>query len=216
MKRMAGWIAALLIVVGVSISGWNLYKWYSSTKSVHNVEAHDNSKVETGMQKKKEPKNEPKKESKHKDQHKKRADFSTLKTDQQKGNEVAKLIIPKLDLSYDVFWGTDENTLKEGVGMYVSKWTTVPNPIGGHTVLSGHRDTVFTKLGDLDEGDTLTEKYHGKSYQYRIKKIWITNPDDRSVIVKKDKPTLTLTTCYPFHYIGPAPKRYIVQAELVK
>lgn len=98
--------------------------------------------------------------------------------------------------------------------MYVIEWTTVPNLDHGHTVLSGHRDTVFTKLGDLEEGDALTVQYGDQEYRYRIKKTWITDPDDRTVIVKKDKPTLTLTTCYPFHYVGPAPDRYIVQAEL--
>lgn len=141
-------------------------------------------------------------------------DFSTLSTDYKVGEEVAKLIIPKLEISYDVFWGTDEDTLAEGVGMYVSQLTNIPNPEGGHTVLSGHRDTVFRKLGELENGDTLTVQYEGEEYRYSIKKIWITDPEDRTVIVEKEKPTLTLTTCYPFYYVGPAPERFIVQAEL--
>jgi sortase A len=100
--------------------------------------------------------------------------------------------------------------------MYVSEWTNVPNDLGGHTVLSGHRDTVFTKLGDLEDGDALQVKYGGELFQYQIKKTWITDPDDRSVIVKKEDPTLTLTTCYPLQYLGSAPERYIVQAEKVE
>lgn len=207
MGRKIGWIAGLLIVVGICISGWNLYQWWESKQSVHTIEAHAESKKKIVEKPQKEP-------LPQKQQHKTRADFSTLKTDQKTGSEVAKLIIPKLDLSYDVYWGTDENTLKEGVGMYVSQWTTVPNSVGGHTVLSGHRDTVFTKLGDLKKGDTLKVRFDDKIYQYQIDKIWITDPDDRTVIVKKKDPTLTLTTCYPFHYIGHAPKRYIVQAKL--
>lgn len=45
--------------------------------------------------------------------------------------------------------------------------------------------------------------------------MWITHADDRTVIVKKEEPTLTLTTCYPFDYIGDAPDRYIIEAKLI-
>ncbi len=61
----------------------------------------------------------------------------------------------------------------------------------------------------------MTVEYEGESFTYEIKEIWITDENDRTVIVKKDKPTLTLTTCYPFDFIGSAPDRYIIQAELV-
>src|SRR5699024_1976967 len=101
-------------------------------------------------------------------------------------------------------------------GMYVSEWTTVPNREGGHTVLSGHRDTVFTGLDQLDQGEVLEIHYEGETFEYEINKTWITDAEDRTVIVEKEKPTLTLTTCYPFDYIGLAPDRYIVQATLVK
>ncbi|MBU7595167.1 class D sortase [Metabacillus halosaccharovorans] len=142
-------------------------------------------------------------------------DMSTLNYSVENGKNVASLQIPKIDSSFDVFWNTDESTLDKGVGMYVSEWTTIPNDIGGHTVLSGHRDTVFTELGELEQGDIMTVEYEGESFDYEIKKIWITDENDRTVIVRKDKPTLTLTTCYPFDFIGSAPDRYIIQGELV-
>lgn len=100
--------------------------------------------------------------------------------------------------------------------MYVSEWTTVPNREGGHTVLSRHRDTVFIGPDELGPGDILEIHYNGKTFQYEINETWNTNPDDRTVIVEKEEPTLTLTTCYPFDYIGFAPERYIVQASLVE
>ncbi|ALC91455.1 peptidase [Bacillus sp. FJAT-18017] len=131
-----------------------------------------------------------------------------------KGEKVAYLMIPKLNRKYSVYWGTDERTLKKGVGMFSSKLTTPPDG-GGHTVLSGHRDTVFYRLDDLKDGDLLTISFNNSIYTYKINKIFITDPDDRSVIVKKDTPTLTLTTCYPFNYVGSAPERYIIQAELL-
>ncbi|WP_028782303.1 class D sortase [Thalassobacillus devorans] len=140
----------------------------------------------------------------------------TLNYDINKGEKVATLDIPGIGKRFSTYWGTDAQTLGKGVGMYVSKWTTVPNREGGHTVLSGHRDTVFTGLGELGEGDTLDVHYDGETYTYEIEKTWITDAQDRSVIVKKDEPTLTLTTCYPFDYIGYAPDRYIVEAKLVE
>ncbi len=98
--------------------------------------------------------------------------------------------------------------------MFVSDLTTTP--LGkGHTVLSGHRDTVFTELGQLKENDQLIVEYENKTYTYRIKKHWITDSEDRTVIVDKNEPTLTLTTCYPFDYIGDAPDRYIIESYLL-
>lgn len=130
------------------------------------------------------------------------------------GDHVAELTIPKIDSAYPVFWGTDKKTLTQGVGMYNSKWTVTPNK-AGHVVLSGHRDTVFYQLGELEVGDQISVMFQGVKYEYEINKIWITHKKDRSVITTKEQPTLTLTTCYPFDFIGAAPDRYIIQSELI-
>ncbi|BCB39903.1 class D sortase [Bacillus cereus] len=134
-------------------------------------------------------------------------------TEHKEGEKVAMLHIPKLKKKFSIYWGADDATLKKGVGMFVSDVTTTPSG-GGHTVLSGHRDTVFTDLGQLKEKDTLVLEYDNKTYTYEIQKIWITHADDRTVIIKKEEPILTLTTCYPFDYIGDAPDRYIIEANL--
>lgn len=97
--------------------------------------------------------------------------------------------------------------------MFVSDLTTTPAG-NGHTVLSGHRDTVFIELGELKENDTLIVEYDNKTYTYQITRHWVTDAEDRTVIVEKDEPILTLTTCYPFDYIGDAPNRYIIEAKL--
>lgn len=136
-------------------------------------------------------------------------------SDFEAGENIANLIIPKLNKSYEVYWGTDDETLAKGVGMYVSD-LTVPPGEEGHTVLSGHRDSVFRPLGELEDGDRFYVVYQGIDYEYEINKTWITDAEDRSVIVEKDEPTLTLSTCYPFTYIGDAPDRYIIQANLVQ
>lgn len=102
----------------------------------------------------------------------------------KEGEKVAMLHIPKLKKKFSIYWGADDATLKKGVGMFVSDVTTTPSG-GGHTVLSGHRDTVFTDLGQLKEKDTLVLEYDNKTYTYEIQKIWITHADDRTVIIKK-------------------------------
>lgn len=133
----------------------------------------------------------------------------------QKGEEMARLEIPSINSAYQVYWGADSDTLDQGVGMYVSKWTTTPDE-KRHTVLSGHRDTVFSELGSVKEGERLALRYEEDIYIYEVEKIWITDAEDRTVIVDKEEGTLTLTTCYPFQYLGNAPDRYIIQSSLVE
>ncbi len=140
--------------------------------------------------------------------------FTSDGPDYEKGEQVARLSVPVIGNEYDVFWGTDSETLKQGVGMYDSKWTVSPAQ-SGHVVLSGHRDTVFTGLQEMEENDRIYVTYNDEVYEYQVRNMWITDSEDRSVIVEKEKPTLTLTTCYPFDYIGSAPDRFIVQSELV-
>ena len=131
----------------------------------------------------------------------------------EKGDEVALLRIPALNKEYLTYWGTEDDALDRGVGMHESQWTTTPEEMG-HTLLSGHRDTVFRELGDLEIGDEMIVLFNGVTYTYTIDDIWITSADDQSVVVEKEEATLTLSTCYPFHLLGAAPDRYIIQASL--
>ena len=83
-------------------------------------------------------------------------------------------------------------------------------------VLSGHRDTVFSKLGSLKIGDQLILQTSAGTYTYEINHILIVDKDDKTVIVPTPKAVLTLTTCYPSRFVGDAPKRYILSAGLLK
>ncbi|MGA8943524.1 MAG: class D sortase [Thermoactinomyces sp.] len=131
----------------------------------------------------------------------------------EKGDYFANLIIPKLQAKMPIVEGTHEDELERGVGHYAG--SVLPGE-PDNTVLSGHRDTVFRKIGLLKPGDRLlVETKYGK-FEYTITRTWTTTPDDRTVIVPHNKPVLTLTTCYPFTYVGPAPERYIIQAEQMK
>lgn len=133
----------------------------------------------------------------------------------QKGEKVGELNVPVLETQYPISWGTDDETLTSGVGMYDSKWTVQPN-MTGHVLLAGHRDTVFEEMGELKIGDVLSIEFKERTYIYQIRKIFVTHRDDRMVVVEKDKPTLTLSTCYPFQLVGDALYRYIIQSELIE
>ena len=209
----------ILFVIGISLAGYSFFEWNVGRSSSETLSQKEIQHYET---KEKEDVNQ---QNVNKEQANSNEDVNLEQIDSKspekmedynynKGQKVANLVIPKLELKYSVYWGTDADTLKRGVGMFVSDLTTTPSG-KGHTVLSGHRDTVFTRLGELKTGDKLIVEFDNKLYEYQIKKIWITHKEDRTVIVSKDKPTLTLTTCYPFDMIGKAPDRYIIQAEMI-
>ena len=84
----------------------------------------------------------------------------------------------------------------------------------GNIGIAGHRDTVFRPLRDARVGDPLSLTTADRTYRYRISKTLIVGPDDVYVLNPTEQPTLTLVTCYPFEFIGHAPKRFIVQATL--
>jgi len=127
------------------------------------------------------------------------------------GDLIGQLIIPSLDYELPIYEGTDDAQLKKGVGRFIG--SAYPGVID-NCVLSGHRDTVFTKLGDLIIGESIHVSTDIGLFTYVVTGIRIVEADDKTVIVPTDVATLTLTTCYPFVYIGAAPQRYIVTAEL--
>ncbi len=133
----------------------------------------------------------------------------------QVGSQIGQLIIPKIGAYLPIVEGTDDASLEKGVGKYIGYGTVAPDETG-HVVLSGHRHTVFKKLGQLVNGDKMYVKYKNKIYTYQIRKTWITHAEDRTVIVPIPRPVLTVTTCYPFDYKGNAPDRYIIRADLVR
>jgi sortase A len=139
------------------------------------------------------------------------ADIKLYSTPPKTGSKMGELYIPKLEVTLPIYEGTDEDELEKGVGHFAE--SVLPGE-DDNCVLSGHRDTVFRKLGDIGEGDLLIVKTSIGEAEYKVKKIRIVEKDDKTVIVPKPQATLTVSTCYPFNYIGPAPNRYILVAYL--
>lgn len=128
--------------------------------------------------------------------------------------EVSGLLeIPKINAELAIVEGTDPNDLEKGVGHYQGSFYPDEN---GQIVLSGHRDTVFRRAGELELGDILTVRMPYGNYHYEIVETRIVSADDTSIITLQDsEEELILTTCYPFSYIGDAPDRYIMYAKKV-
>lgn len=129
------------------------------------------------------------------------------------GEKIGDLYIPKLESTLPIYHGTDEDELEKGVGHYAGSVLPGEND---NSVLSGHRDTVFRRLGEVGKGDLLIVTTSAGEFTYKIRKVRIVDADDRTVIVPKPRPTLTVTTCYPFRYIGDAPERYILIGDLIE
>ena len=128
----------------------------------------------------------------------------------EEGEKIGVLTIPKLQKTLPIYEGVGEESLKNGIGHIPS--TPIPGQ-KSNAVLAGHRDTYLLGLDHLKNGDSLITTIQDKSFIYKIKKIRIVDKDDKTVIVPKPRSTLTIITCYPFNFIGPAPQRYIVEAE---
>jgi len=128
------------------------------------------------------------------------------------GELIGIITIPTLNETYPIVQGTDDNDLKHGVGHYVD---SVMPGVKDNSVLAGHRDSVFSKLGQLKIGDLVIVKTSSGTFTYSVIKTRIVWANDRTVIVPTPTAILTLSTCYPFYYIGSAPKRYIVSAQLL-
>ena len=131
----------------------------------------------------------------------------------QAGEIIGLLHIPKLKAELPIVEGTEADDLAKGVGHYQESY--FPNE-QGQIVLSGHRDTVFRRTGELVEGDQLVIELSYGRFTYEIEKTKIVKKDDTSIItLQHKKEELVLTTCYPFSYIGPAPNRYIIYGKRV-
>jgi sortase A len=128
------------------------------------------------------------------------------------GELVARFEIPRLNTELFVVSGTGKAQLRRGPGTL--EGTALPGE-RGNAVVAGHRDTHFRVLKDIKKGDRILIEREGEEYMYVVRNLQIVKPSETKVLRPTEKSRLTLVTCYPFYYVGPAPKRYIVQADLV-
>ena len=131
----------------------------------------------------------------------------------QSGHEpfIENIEIPKIGLSVMIADGIDDTTLRRAVGHVPG--TAFPGQMG-NAALAAHRDTFFRNLGSVAKGDEIIVNTHRGTFHYVVKSTEIVRPNAVRVLRATPSPELTLITCYPFYFIGPSPKRFIVHAAL--
>jgi sortase A len=125
---------------------------------------------------------------------------------------LAILRVPNLDIEAAVLPDSSDWALNRGVGWI--EGTARPDE-NGNVGIAGHRDGFFRGLKDVAGGDAIELELPNSVERYRVSSITIVKPDDVSVLDPTPSKTLTLVTCYPFYFIGSAPERFIVKANLV-
>lgn len=136
----------------------------------------------------------------------------SLRTPLERGAWIARLEAPRLGLSATILEGSDDGTLSRAAGHIED--TPLPGA-DGNVGIAGHRDTTFRPIQHVKAGDLLRLTTADRVYDYRVVSTTVVNPTDVHVLDPTGQPTLTLVTCYPFTFVGSAPKRFIVKAELV-
>lgn len=133
-------------------------------------------------------------------------------TDLPDGDLVGKLSIPALRLAVPIVQGLSKEDLLRGIG-HVPGSATVGGL--GNMALAAHRDTFFRPLRNIRPNMKILLTGKGGTYEYQVDSTEIVTPEEVSVLEIGTIPQVTLITCYPFDYIGAAPKRFIVHAHLI-
>lgn len=131
---------------------------------------------------------------------------------QRTGSVIGQLRIDSLNLTAPIISGLTDADLARGVGHVPG----TSNAGGlGNMVVAGHRDSFFRPLRNITPGMQVLIHSATGSYRYQVDSTRIVTPEQLEIMDVGDRPQLTMITCFPFNYIGAAPKRFIVSAHLV-
>lgn len=129
------------------------------------------------------------------------------------GEQFGTIRIPTVKIEVGVFQGDSEQELRQGAGHYT--FSMMPGQ-DGNILIAGHRTSYFRKFEYLKIGDLVQFETTYGDFTYRVREFRIINGSDASVARPTEKEQLTMYTCYPFTYVGNAPKRYVVMCDLVE
>jgi sortase A len=129
-----------------------------------------------------------------------------------KGDALGEIELTRIGVTAMILEGTDERTLRRAVGHIPG--TPLPGQ-PGNVGIAGHRDTFFRALRNVRQDDEITLMTLDGSYRYRVDSIKVVGPKDTQVLDNSDGDSLTLVTCFPFFFVGPAPRRFIVRAQRI-
>lgn len=128
----------------------------------------------------------------------------------RKGDVLGRMDIPRLGMSVAVLQGTSSRVLRLGIGHIAG--TPLPGETG-NIGIAGHRDTFFRGLKDIRKNDEIQLQTASGLSRYEVDWAKVVANDDGSVLAPSTESALTLVTCYPFYFVGPAPKRFVVRAH---
>jgi sortase A len=181
------YISLALLVIGACLMGYVGSQYYGMYREQKNLQAKWQAQQQKGVQP---------------------GTPEQRKTD----DGLIRLAIPKIELTAIVVDGTTRSKLKNGPGRI--EGTPLPGD-KGNSVISAHRDTFFRHIYELAKGDEIEVQRDGRSWRFQVTGKKIVDPEDLSVLKQTDDPQLTLITCYPTYYIGPAPQRLVVFSKLI-
>jgi len=128
------------------------------------------------------------------------------------GSVVGRIEIGRLGMAVIIVEGTDGRALRRAVGHIPG--TALPGE-QGNVAITGHRDTFFRALRNIRKDDEVTLTTLNGAYRYRVDSMMVVAAEDTTVLNESGEAILTLVTCYPFYFVGPAPKRFVVRAHRI-
>jgi sortase A len=194
-KRTLWWLEAGLLAIGIACLGWYSYSSVAARSFQHaQADAFEQARAEAAEVVPPPP----------------AVPAEGVADTAADSNLIGMLEIPRLGLSTPVMRGDDDETLDVAVGHLPD----TPDPWEeGNSALAGHRDGLFRPLEKIRVGDQIHLRTMRGDLTYRVQAISIVTPRDLSVLAPTSTSVLTLITCYPFKFVGNAPKRFIVRAE---
>lgn len=186
--RLLRWIQGLLFITGLLLLGYVGFTLLEAT--LYQVSAKRS--LENEIQAEKErPQSQP-------------------KLPVRKGDVLGRMDIPRLGMSVAVLQGTSSRILRLGIGHIAG--TPLPGETG-NIGIAGHRDTFFRGLKDIRKNDEIQLQTTSGLSRYQVDWMKVVASDDQNVLAPSTESALTLVTCYPFYFVGPAPKRFVVRAH---
>ena len=181
-------VSLLLIMIGVVLLGYVLGEYWGMYRSQRNLQA----------------------EWEHQTQALTTPDTTRIPA---AAKMLTRVVIPKIGMDAIVVEGDSRKALSEGPGHMPD---TPPPGEPGNSVITAHRDTFFRHIYELEKGDQIQVRRSGRNFTFEVTGKTIVKPEDVGVIERTQDPRLTLITCYPIYYVGPAPKRLVVFSRLVE
>jgi len=200
MRRwVLGTIAAISFTSAITLTGYLGWVYWDSHRQTELFHA-DNAKATNTVEisgSEEEPKTEPQ--------------TITWEKRPKRGQRIGTLRIPSIGLKVPMWAGTDHAQLSKGVGVHNLGMPGESELVG----IAGHRNTAFRHAGKIQIGDLIILETDCGRFVYRVRRIWIADKDDRSVIRRTGEPVVVGYTCYPFDSLNSPQQRYIFEAEML-